>query len=361
MQPTDSVSEQAESASVETFGPAGSQSMVLDDFRTDPDNNAERPTFTNSPFSSFSLNHDAPDAQPTSAREDGNDPSLLMTSIDDDVYNWDGSLAAITYVPENDIIDIEDSLGQEDLSSPVAGNTTGRFGSQELFDYNQSGTAEPLRRTFATPSPQSCLNLSSHLSVSARSASVVHLMEHYRDIAETFFSPRRTSKLPWVVMHLPTATSTLAKMTSGERPKFVQTALLNAVLSVSAFNLDKMNVLKDVPSDIWWVLGQSFRSHSKFDMQKHLSMDLTNPDSTQYIETLMALLTMATASVRLAIQTIAKYLLMLRIYRLLEGSSQKCGHFCWMPKHAYAATFGKHQQQTSHTRACSTKSSSSSA
>jgi hypothetical protein len=233
-------------------------------------------------------------------------PYLPSTTAEDG-NNWDDNSGWHECSPEIDSVGTNGSTTR-DLS------TERNAESQQLVEADQTRTGSEMlpspAQLQATAQPQPYSNLASHLSATAGSASVAYLMGHYRDIAGTLFSPRSTKRLPWVVMHLPAASSTLRKIASGERPKFVQTAFLNAVLSVSAFNLDKMNISKDRPSDLWWVLGQSFRSHGKRDIQRHLALELSDPDSTEYMETLMALLTMATASVSLTYQKTKGLLLM---------------------------------------------------
>lgn len=260
----------------------------------------ERFAVQNGEFGVWSIHDDASNTRPSSNSSQSFRLTPLLAPIPDEAFERECGLADSVYAQEEDTIGNAATCLSQELILATNANEPSELLSGPFFDHHRSQdlrTPDSARNHDVMLDLQPGFNLSSHLNASAQSSSIAHLMEHYRVIAGTFFSPRRTSKLPWVIMHLPSARSTLAKIAAGEKTTFVQTAILNAVLSISASNLDTMTPSKHIPSDLWWVLGQSYRSHGKLDMQKHLSLKLSDPDTDQYAETLMALLTMASASV----------------------------------------------------------------
>ena len=119
------------------------------------------------------------------------------------------------------------------------------------------------------------------------------LLQHYKTISGKLFSPRCARNSPWEIMHLPSARKTLARIASREGSTHAQMALLNGLLAVSAFNIDKRKHAKS-SSNMWWTIGITLKKKAESEMQTHLSRELA---STKYEETLIAFLTMATISV----------------------------------------------------------------
>ncbi|KFZ11167.1 hypothetical protein V502_07701 [Pseudogymnoascus sp. VKM F-4520 (FW-2644)] len=122
------------------------------------------------------------------------------------------------------------------------------------------------------------------------------LLDHYKNQAETSFSPLRVRKPPWSVLHLPSALSAFSELTLFKETSNAKAALLYAVLAVSAFHLDKV-VASAGSSNYWWTVGEELRDRAKAQLQSCSYNELVGPGRSKYKEILMAILTMVTICV----------------------------------------------------------------
>jgi arginine metabolism regulation protein II len=128
-----------------------------------------------------------------------------------------------------------------------------------------------------------------------------YLMEHYRNQMVGLFSPVHVVQSPWKALHLPCASNALADLTLRGESKEARTALFYAILSVSAFNLNKVNseVLTEgaETSMHWWEVGVSYREKAKKALQSCLRQERNGSAKSKYKEVLMAMLSMITICV----------------------------------------------------------------
>lgn len=128
-----------------------------------------------------------------------------------------------------------------------------------------------------------------------------YLMEHYRNQMVGLFSPIHVVQSPWKALHLPCASNALADLTLRGEAKEARTALFYAILSVSAFNLNKVNseLLAEgaEASMYWWEIGVSYREKAKKALQSCLRQERNGGAKSKYKEVLMALLSMITICV----------------------------------------------------------------
>ncbi|KZF19096.1 hypothetical protein L228DRAFT_251186 [Xylona heveae TC161] len=128
-------------------------------------------------------------------------------------------------------------------------------------------------------------------------ALIRHLFEHYKSQAGRLFSPLLIRKSPWAVLHLPCALATFSELTLWNTASPVRLALFNALLAVSAFNLDRIQLYQMSATNRWWVLAEGFRKVAQKELQSCLSLEPAKSKEIKYKEQLMALLTMVTISV----------------------------------------------------------------
>lgn len=153
-------------------------------------------------------------------------------------------------------------------------------------------------------------------------ASTQFLLDHYRFQTDKLFSPLRTRKPPWAILHYPSALSAFSELTLFSKTSHARSALLHSVLAVSAFNWDKINTASNY-SDFWWSMGDKLRQNAKKELQLTCSSELSGDKRAKYKEILMAMLNMVTISVSLSeilFVYVCLYLLNLGCYRSTRGS-----------------------------------------
>lgn len=143
--------------------------------------------------------------------------------------------------------------------------------------------------TFSTP-----LGISEIQATDA--ASTQFLLEHYMFQTDKLFSPIRTRKPPWAILHYPGALSAYSELTLFSKTSHARSALLHSVLAVSAFNWDKINAASN-HTDFWWSMGNKLRQNAKRELQLTCSSELSGDKRSKYKEILMAMLNMVTISV----------------------------------------------------------------
>lgn len=153
----------------------------------------------------------------------------------------------------------------------------------------------------ARPSPLD-LHLNQHSSHEISqplSSCAPFLLEHYKFQSDKLFSPLRSRKPPWEVLHLPCALSTFAELTLFKATTHTKKSLFYAILAVSAFNLDKMTLGQKDGSNYWWVTGEHFTRLAKEELGLSYANELDGVNRAKYKDLLMAILTIVTVSVRL--------------------------------------------------------------
>jgi arginine metabolism regulation protein II len=122
-------------------------------------------------------------------------------------------------------------------------------------------------------------------------SSAHHLLRVYRDNMGNWFSPLRTRKPPWSVLHLPIALSTVSELSIWGKASHARIAIFRALLAVSAFTLD------DTTSTYWREIGIANRFVAQLEMKQCLMKELSGPSKAKYKDTLLALLSLVSISV----------------------------------------------------------------
>lgn len=118
------------------------------------------------------------------------------------------------------------------------------------------------------------------------------LLRHYREHMGIWFSPVRARKNPWSTIHIPIALNTVSELNIWKRASHAKVSVLRSVLAVSAFTLDTEE------SGFWREVGIRNRTVAKLEMQKCLTKELHGPCRAKYKDTLLALLSLVSISVR---------------------------------------------------------------
>lgn len=118
-----------------------------------------------------------------------------------------------------------------------------------------------------------------------------HLLRVYRDNMGNWFSPLRSRKPPWSVLHLPIAISTVSELTIWGKASHARITVFRALLAVSAFTLG------DISSTYWREVGIRNRSVAQLEMKKCFMKELSGPNKAKYKDTLLALLSLVSISV----------------------------------------------------------------
>jgi hypothetical protein len=162
-------------------------------------------------------------------------------------------------------------------------------GSQDLMD-NSSITPLSLSSFyFASPG--------GHCAQESISPNTHYLLDHYKSGMGRLFSPLRTHKAPWAMLHFPRVLTVLSELSVFKMTSHAKSSLFHGILSVSAFNLDKLRLEQTGTSNYWWAVGENFRDRAKLELGYSCNTELSGEHRAKYKDILMAILTVVTISV----------------------------------------------------------------
>jgi arginine metabolism regulation protein II len=119
-----------------------------------------------------------------------------------------------------------------------------------------------------------------------------HLLRHYRANLGNWFSPLKSRKPLWSVLHLPIALSTVSELNIWGKANHARTTIFRTLLAVSAFTLDGTS------STYWREIGTRNKMVAQLEMKQCLMNELTGPTKAKYKDALLALLSLVSISVR---------------------------------------------------------------
>ncbi|KAF4126441.1 Pfam:DUF3468 [Geosmithia morbida] len=121
------------------------------------------------------------------------------------------------------------------------------------------------------------------------------LLHHYQTSVISLFSPLKNQKTPWNILFLPSAMNTLASLTVGMIPNYASLCIFQALLSISAFH--KGTLSAEPHARYWKDRANGYLDLAQQTLKTALYEQGLLPKRAKYKETLMALLSMATATV----------------------------------------------------------------
>ena len=124
------------------------------------------------------------------------------------------------------------------------------------------------------------------------------LLRHWRSNMDNWFSPLRIHKHPWKVLHLPIALNTMSELSVWGKSSSAKVTVFRAMLSVSAFTLDRSGIGTAKDSTFWYELATRNKDLAKGEMKQCFSKELRGPNRAKYKEILVALLSLVSISVR---------------------------------------------------------------
>jgi arginine metabolism regulation protein II len=155
------------------------------------------------------------------------------------------------------------------------------------------------------------------------------LLKHYKSVMGKLFSPLRVHKAPWAIIHFPRVLAILSELSLFKKTTHAKSSLFYGILSVSAFNIDKVSLQQTGTSNYWWAVGEHFRDRAKKELGRSCDTELCGEERAKYKDILMAILTMVTISVSHPLCSDSPSLTNLEgMSRLSVVSRKKPGHFC---------------------------------
>ncbi|PHH50092.1 Arginine metabolism regulation protein II [Ceratocystis fimbriata CBS 114723] len=123
------------------------------------------------------------------------------------------------------------------------------------------------------------------------------LLNHYKSQMGKIFSPLRSQKPPWSILHFPRALSAFSELAVFKKINHAHAALFYAVLAVSAFNWDNLNRSYKSKSTYWRCVGGEFWLCAKRQLELSGEAEFFGESKAKYKDILMSMLTMVTIAV----------------------------------------------------------------
>ncbi|KKF95609.1 Arginine metabolism regulation protein II [Ceratocystis platani] len=111
------------------------------------------------------------------------------------------------------------------------------------------------------------------------------------------FSPLRSQKPPWSILHFPRALSAFSELAVFKKINHAHAALFYAILAVSAFNWDNLNRSYKSKSTYWRCVGGEFWRCAKRQLELSGEAEFFGESKAKYKDILMSMLTMVTIAV----------------------------------------------------------------
>lgn len=154
----------------------------------------------------------------------------------------------------------------------------------ELVQFEPPSAWTPPRLT-ASPAPPSSLP-----------QDALFLLSNYKDsVITNYLSPLIRDKTLWHVLHVPNSLATLGSITMGDAPGHASLAIFYAMLAISAFCLRGES--SGNAGSFWSSKGMEFKAKAQQHLAQMLRDICKGPKRSKYKQVLMALMTMATATV----------------------------------------------------------------
>lgn len=118
------------------------------------------------------------------------------------------------------------------------------------------------------------------------------LLSHYKHKLTPLISPlRHGQETPWMSLVMPCAVSTLGELTMNGTANHARLALLNAILSASAFHLGN---IATTCIEYWAMSGDSYLKRAQYHLQQSMEENsIPTPKRSKYKEILMAILSLS--------------------------------------------------------------------
>lgn len=157
---------------------------------------------------------------------------------------------------------------------------------------SQSNALVPLRVHSPWQSPAAYVAPSSQ---SRLPVDAPFLLSNYRDTVIGYLSPLHRHKTSWHMLYVPSAMITVAALTLGDSPGHAKLTILYAMLSISAFCL--RGEAAESMTRFWEVKANDLKARAQHHLTAALEQLSDTTKRATYKEIVMALLTMAIASV----------------------------------------------------------------
>lgn len=123
------------------------------------------------------------------------------------------------------------------------------------------------------------------------------LLEHYKNRVLKYYSPLQGGTSPWKILYLPKVLEIMGSLMIGSQETHTRLALFYAVLSISAYNLDRQSSSTGERESHWWGVAESFQCLAKQNLKAALKVEVSTQERVRYKELLMAILSMVTICV----------------------------------------------------------------
>lgn len=227
---------------------------------------------------------------------DGDASAVTSQVWPEQVYG--GPLNAVhLYRPRAEISEVSSSTTELQLSSTSRNKNFSTTGS--LLDI------VPFRPSFIT-------------------SQVRHLLDHYRQHVMCIYTMSDNENTPWHNIHIPRVFQGCTEMEVVGKSSPARSALLHAILSVSAYNLQNRHLLESRTDHArnWEEIGLSHRAQALNALRASASDPSPSWTSSQYKELLAAMLSMVTVDVCFVPKE--KFLNHLLMFQVVSGDTETC-------------------------------------
>lgn len=153
---------------------------------------------------------------------------------------------------------------------------------------------------------------------------VRHLLDHYRQHVMSIYTMLDNENTPWHNIHIPRVFQGCTEMEVVGKSSPARSALLHAILSVSAYNLQNRHLLESRTDHArnWEEIGLSHRTQALNALRASASDPSPSWTSSQYKELLAAMLSMVTVDVCFVPKE--EFLNHLLMFQIVSGDTETC-------------------------------------